>query len=239
MLLLVSKINELRRSWNSMKEDPSAQEKTIVQGTASAFFCQQFYENLLGEYPELKVLFPSIKGQASSMAGILSLVISQLENLQRVHDILTSLGKRHSRIIGVEVTHYELVGNALIRTLQDRCGDKFTIELENAWIKLYSFMANLMLQAGEDPTLQQQQLQPVLTPASSMSSLNTNLNNNSNNIRQVAGSTSHPNLNSPNRKPMAHQSTATMGKGYNPANSRFKAKGKGNKNSKGDGCTIM
>lgn len=164
-------IAEIRQSWASMRDDQLevSQEKANV-GTASAFFCQQFYENLLGEYPELSVLFPSIKSQASSMAGILALVISQLDNLPRVREVLISLGKRHSRIIGVEVTHYELVGNALLRTLSDRIQDEFTPELENAWIKFFTYITNLMLQAGEDPPLPAQTLYPVLTPVSSNNS---------------------------------------------------------------------
>lgn len=144
-------INLIRVSWNAMKDDPSAHEKACVQGTASAFFCQQFYDNLLGEFPELKVLFPSLKAQSSSLAGIFSLVISQLDNLPRVVEILVSLGKRHSRIIGVDVIHYELIGIAFMKTLQDRFGDAFTLEHENAWIKLYAYISNIMLQAGEDP----------------------------------------------------------------------------------------
>lgn len=144
-------INIIRTTWNAMKDDPSAHEKASVHGTASAFFCQQFYDNLLGEFPELKVLFPSLKAQSSSFAGIFSLVISQLDNLSRVADILSSLGKRHSRIIGVDVVHYELIGIAFLKTLQDRFGDAFTLEVENAWIKLYAYISNLMLQAGEDP----------------------------------------------------------------------------------------
>lgn len=164
-------IAEIRQSWASMRDDhlETSQEKANV-GTASAFFCQQFYENLLGEYPELSVLFPSIKSQASSMAGILALVISQLDNLPRVREVLISLGKRHSRIIGVEVTHYELVGNALLRTLADRIQDDFSPELENAWIKFFTYITNMMLQAGEDPPLPAQTLYPVLTPTSSNNS---------------------------------------------------------------------
>lgn len=162
---------EIRQSWASMRDDEleTSKEKANV-GTASAFFCQQFYENLLGEYPELSVLFPSIKSQASSMAGILSLVIAQLDNITNIRGVLVSLGKRHSRIIGVEATHYELVGNALLRTLADRLQDNFTPELENAWIKFFTYITNLMLQAGEDPPLPTQTLYPVLTPTDSNAS---------------------------------------------------------------------
>lgn len=165
-------ISEIRESWISMRDEhiETCQEKANV-GTASAFFCQQFYENLLGEYPELSVLYPSIKSQASNMAGILALVIAQLDNLEKVREVLIALGKRHSRIIGVEVTHYELVGNALLRTLGDRLQEKFTPEIENAWIKFFSFITNLMLQAGEDPPLPMQTLYPVLTPSDSGASI--------------------------------------------------------------------
>jgi hemoglobin-like flavoprotein len=227
-------VQAVRQSWNSMKDDPSSAERTNVHGTASAFFCQQFYENLLGEYPELKVLFPSIKSQASSMAGILSLVISQLENLQRVNDILTSLGKRHSRIIGVEVVHYELVGNALLRTLQDRVGDGFTIDLENAWIKLYSYIANMMLQAGEDPPMPQgsgqQTLYPVLTPSSSFTSGSES--------RRSAQGVSRPAQGpQPTHNPQAGAG-AGAAKGYNPSKSYFKSNGK-KKRSKKEDCLVM
>lgn len=235
-----AEVQAVRQSWNSMKDDPSSAERTNVHGTASAFFCQQFYENLLGEYPELKVLFPSIKSQASSMAGILSLVISQLENLQRVNDILTSLGKRHSRIIGVDVVHYELVGNALLRTLQDRVGDGFTIDLENAWIKLYSYIANMMLQAGEDPPVPnhgngQQALYPVLTPTSSFTSGSESRRSAQGVARPAQGP--QPTDNSQSHADAGAGAGAGASKGYNPTKSYFKSNKK--KRSKKEDCLVM
>lgn len=261
-----SEIRALRGSWSSMKEDPSALEKSSVQGTASAFFCQQFYDNLLGEFPELMVLFPSLKAQASAMAGILSLVISQLENLHRVADILSSLGKRHSRIIGVEVVHYELVGNALLKTLQDRCDDDFTLELENAWIKLYSYIANLMLQAGEDPPLavaQQQASFPDLTATVSGSSSvdNSSISGSSYSNSTTAPTVSHAqssttaatSLTGPPTKRNVTASSATYNASQNasPANGhgskgegKFNLKANGKRNRRvgkkdGQDCTIM
>lgn len=247
-------IHLIRSSWGGMKDDPSASERAIVQGTASAFFCQQFYENMLGEYPQLKVLFPSIKSQASSMAGILSLVISQLDNIPRVTDILISLGKRHSRIIGVEVQHYEIVGNALLKTLQDRAGPDFTIELENAWTKLYSFMANVMLQAGEDPPVpypnvqqpQHQALYPVLTSSSSISESSSSAP-----ASTTQGSAPAPrssakgptgangNAPAPNAAATGPAAAAPVDQGYNPGNSYFRTKGKKKKLGKNQDCSIM
>lgn len=233
----VWEIAEIRQSWASMRDDQLevSQEKAVV-GTASAFFCQQFYENLLGEYPELSVLFPSIKSQASSMAGILALVILQLDNLPRVKEVLISLGKRHSRIIGVEVTHYELVGNALLRTLADRIQDEFTPELENAWIKFFTYITNMMLQAGEDPPLPAQTLYPVLTPISSTNSLNTPV------ARRAMKPRMSDQIERPAPRSQSNASSANGSSGYNPATSHFKTQLQGKKTKrggKGQECSIM
>jgi hemoglobin-like flavoprotein len=160
-------ITLLRQVWRGMRQDPVLHDRSGFHSNASAFFCQQFYDNLLAEHPELRTTFPAIKSQASAMAGILSLVISQLENLSRVDDILVSLGKRHARIIGADVVHFEMVGQALLKTLQDRCRQEFTFDVENSWIKLYSYIANVMLQAGEDsplPVLEESPLPPSTEP---------------------------------------------------------------------------
>ncbi|CAN6675148.1 hypothetical protein TRVA0_097S00166 [Trichomonascus vanleenenianus] len=238
-----TEIQEIRRSWNAMKDDPTAQEKATVHGTASAFFCQQFYENLLGEYPELKVLFPSIKSQSSSMAGILSLVISQLENLSRVNEILSSLGKRHSRIIGVDVGHFELVGNALLKTLNDRLEDDFSIELENAWIKLYSYIANVMLQSGEDPPLPPQSLYPAaLTPTSSAASDSSRQSQStkSQTTRSVTAiPPAVPAKSSASNVKAAVPTNDPASGGYNPSKSYFKSKNKPKKSKKNQDCVVM
>lgn len=247
-------ISEIRKSWASMRDEEIevSQEKANV-GTASAFFCQQFYENLLGEYPELSVLFPSIKSQASSMAGILALVISQLDNLARVREVIVSLGKRHSRIIGVEVAHYELVGNALLRTLSDRLQEGFSPEVENAWIKFFAYITNMMLQAGEDPPLPAQTLYPVLTPVSSQSSSLT-----PNQRRALKSKTSEEKTFPVQQTPAATAAAATTvtpiqptmasayngGSNYQPQNSHFKtvtpaAVKKKRRGGKGQECLIM
>ena len=260
-------ITEIRQSWASMRDDQSeiaissvpmscpassagTRETVGSSSAATAFFCQQFYENLLGEYPELSVMFPSIKSQASRMAGMLTLVISQLDNLTRVRDVLISLGKRHSRIIGVEVTHYELVGNALLRTLSDRIQDEFTPEVENAWIKFFTYITNMMLQAGEDPplpaVLPESILYPVLTPISS---------NHSESVNAEARRALKPRI-SPAAVPTAASSVITpSGISYAPATSHFKpvhnntmasgssitpaGKQKKKRGGKGQDCTIM
>lgn len=103
--------------------------------------------------PKLERLFPSIKHQAVAFAGVMSLTISQLENLSTMNDYLEKLGKRHSRILGIEPAMFEMMGEALIQTFHERFGNKFSHDLEILWIKLYLFLANSLLQFGIDPVL--------------------------------------------------------------------------------------
>lgn len=127
--------------------------RTSASTVASSLFCRQFYSNLLSMNSQLEKLFPSIKHQAVSFAGVMSFAISQLENLSTLDDYLINLGKRHLRILGIEPANFELMGEALIQTFHERFGTKFNQELEVLWIKLYLYLANSLLQFGIDPTL--------------------------------------------------------------------------------------
>lgn len=154
-------IQLIRSTWNQMINDDLS--KNLTENTqasavnhasiASSLFCIQFYSNLLNMDPHLETMFPSIKHQAISFAGVLSTAIIQLENLKQLDDYLQNLGKRHSRILGIDPPHFELMGVALLKTFQDRFGIHFTLELERCWARLYTYLANSILQFGIDPVL--------------------------------------------------------------------------------------
>ncbi|QLL32505.1 hypothetical protein HG536_0D00270 [Torulaspora globosa] len=121
---------------------------------ASSLFCSQFYANLLSMDPDLERIFSSTRHQAVAFAGVLTAAIKNLENLQALEGFLESLGKRHARILNIEPPHFETMGVAFLKTLQDRFGVHCTIELEEVWSRLYSYLANSILQFGIDPYLQ-------------------------------------------------------------------------------------
>lgn len=121
---------------------------------ASSLFCSQFYANLLSMDPELERMFPSTRHQAVAFAGVLTTAIKDLDNLQSLENYLEGLGKRHARILNIEPMHFETMGAAFLKTLQDRFGVHCTIELEEVWSRLYSYLANNILQFGIDPYLQ-------------------------------------------------------------------------------------
>ncbi|ODV61070.1 globin-like protein [Ascoidea rubescens DSM 1968] len=124
-----------------------------IKAMASSLFCLQFYQNLLSMDPELERIYPSIKHQAVAFSGVLGTAITTLENLSVLDDYLIQLGRRHARILCIEPSHFELMGEAFLKTLQDRFGVAFSVELEDVWARLYSYLANTMLQGGDDPVI--------------------------------------------------------------------------------------
>lgn len=137
--------------WNTVKDKPPVTQRPTI--SASSAFCSQLYSNLLAKAPELEVEFPSLRHQAVSLAGTMSLAINSLDNLSSLDDYLIELGNRHLRVLGTEPAQFELMGEALIQTFQERFGKRFTHELELLWIKFYMYLSNSLLQFGMDPLL--------------------------------------------------------------------------------------
>lgn len=133
---------------------------------SSFLFCIQFYNNLIGMDPEIERLIPSIRHQASAFAGVVSVAISTLEDLSKMKESLLNLGHLHARILGIDPPYFKIMGEALIKTFQDWFGnspESFPLELEEAWIKLYCFLANSIIQGGIDPMIEYNAIQPSRT----------------------------------------------------------------------------
>ncbi|GMM30764.1 hypothetical protein DAMA08_035090 [Martiniozyma asiatica (nom. inval.)] len=124
---------------------------------SSFLFCIQFYNNFMDLNPEIERLIPSIRHQASAFAGVLAAAIATLEDLSKMKESLANLGRLHARILGIDPNYFKIMGDALIKTFQDWFGnnpEQFPIELEEAWIKLYCFLANSIIQGGIDPEIE-------------------------------------------------------------------------------------
>lgn len=126
---------------------------TISNSMSSSLFCAQFYSNFLSMDPDLEKAFPSLKHQDTAFAGVLTMAINNLEDLTAMEAYLNNLGKRHARVLGINPPQFELMGVALLRTIRDRFGVYCTFELEETWARLYSYLANSILQFGIDPIL--------------------------------------------------------------------------------------
>ncbi|KAI5961534.1 hypothetical protein KGF57_001659 [Candida theae] len=177
-----NEIELLRYTWNKMLLEENKSSRNMPGGfnatprqkttssMASSLFCRQLYSNLLTLAPELELLWPSLKHQAVSFAQVMQMAIANLEDLSILDPFFEKLGKSHARIFGIEPPAYEIMGEALIQTFNERFGSRFTIELEVLWIKLFLYMANSILQFGLDPVLRLHRTE------SRQSSVSTNTN---------------------------------------------------------------
>lgn len=111
-----------------------------------------FYTKLFELDPKLKPLFPTKKKGAMAEQGnklmtMLASAVAGLSALDKLVPVLQDLGKRHVAY-KVEKSHYDTVGAALLGTLEAGLGDAFTPEVKDAWTKVYTVMASVMIEAA-------------------------------------------------------------------------------------------
>jgi hemoglobin-like flavoprotein len=109
-----------------------------------------FYELLFRRNPELRALFDQDMGtQARKIMQMLELMVNALPRFDDVVPALREFARRH-RDYGVVDAHYPMVGEALIWTLAQVQGPRFTCELEHAWHTVYQAIAGAMMAAGHE-----------------------------------------------------------------------------------------
>ncbi len=93
---------------------------------------------------EVRPLFSREIGlQSRKFSEMLAWVIAHLEQPDELATELRKLGARHGGY-GVEINHYAPVGSALIWMFQQTLGDRFTPEMEEAWLEAYAFISGEM-----------------------------------------------------------------------------------------------
>jgi hemoglobin-like flavoprotein len=122
-----------------------------------------FYRRLFEIDPNLRPLFAkvSMEEQIRKLVTMLDLVVKWLDVPERLVPVLKQLGERHTKY-GVQDEHYSKVGSALIATLEEGLGDKFTPELRGAWNEAFLLISSLMRRgaakiSGTFPALQSEQ----------------------------------------------------------------------------------
>lgn len=104
-----------------------------------------FYKRLFEIAPEVRPLFKSdMAQQGAKLMSTLSTVVSGLSNLSSVLPAASALAKRHVTY-GVTQAHYGPVSAALLWTLEQGLGPKWTPELAEAWTKAYTTLSNYMI----------------------------------------------------------------------------------------------
>jgi hemoglobin-like flavoprotein len=122
----------------------------VIQNVAEAG--EIFYGRLFDQNPQLRPMFSSdVKGQSRKLIAIITFAVKKLKNLDEVIADVQALGKRHDNY-GVQPSHYAIVGDSLLWTLEKGLGEQWNEELKNAWVELYTALAEIMIKASKHAT---------------------------------------------------------------------------------------
>jgi hemoglobin-like flavoprotein len=133
----------------------SPQQIQLVKDTWSYFIIKSdqagelFYARLFEVAPDVRPLFKEdIREQAKKLMSTVTYVVTKLDKLDNVIGEIRSLAQRHKKY-GAVKAHYAVVGDCLIYTLKNGLGDRWTPQVEAAWVEVYKILANAMIEAQE------------------------------------------------------------------------------------------
>ena len=104
-----------------------------------------FYSRLFEVAPAVRPMFKGdTKEQARKLMNMVTLIVSKLQKLDDIMAEIKGLAQRHGKY-GAQPAHYKVVGECLVWTLRQGLGDKWNKETEDAWITVYSILADAMI----------------------------------------------------------------------------------------------
>ncbi|MFN3706214.1 MAG: globin family protein [Thermoflexales bacterium] len=108
-----------------------------------------FYNRLFEIDPPLQQLFRGdMKRQALMLMTVLGLVVRSLDRPALLAEAVRELGLRHERY-GVRPEDYHTFGAALLWSLEQVLGDRFTADVRAAWIEAFDMLAASMSKAEQ------------------------------------------------------------------------------------------
>lgn len=103
-----------------------------------------FYTRLFVLDPSLRPMFSGdLAHQGRMLMAMLNSAVNGLTQLDTMVPVVRQLGARHAKY-GVRDEHYATVGSALLWTLEQGLGDKFTPAVRDAWAAAYDMLAGVM-----------------------------------------------------------------------------------------------
>ena len=111
-----------------------------------------FYRRLFDLDPALRLMFKAdMSDQKAKLMATLGFAVAGLNHPEKVLKAVRHLGQRHATY-GGRPAHYAVVGEALLWTLEQGLGEKYTPAGADAWTALYGLVSTTM-QAAAQPAL--------------------------------------------------------------------------------------
>lgn len=131
----LNEIRSIRRTW-------------AATATIKAMTGDMFYFRLFELAPESRALFKGdMDQQRMKLITTLDFIVDHLDQLDKLMPDAAALAIRHVGY-GVTPDQYAPVGEALIWTMQQILGEKFTKEDKAAWAKAYDILSSAMIEAA-------------------------------------------------------------------------------------------
>ncbi|HEX6846453.1 MAG TPA: globin domain-containing protein [Chitinophagaceae bacterium] len=135
-MLTKKEIELIKKSW------------AIVRMINPSIIGDVFYSKLFYDNPELRKMFPkNMEGQYKKIIDMFSIIVARIENFDGLKGDIIDMAKRHEGY-GVKPHHYNLVGKALLWTLQKGLGNEWNDEVRSAWINCYAVLSGTMISAS-------------------------------------------------------------------------------------------
>lgn len=133
--MTVEQVQLVKRSWRRL------------QGIKPETIAQLFYARLFTDKPTLRRMFPDdMQEQYRKLMDMLDSIVLRLDRLDELSEEITAMAERHEGY-GVKPSHYQLVGKALLWTLEKALGTNWTPEVANAWETSYGKLSQLIIAA--------------------------------------------------------------------------------------------
>ena len=117
-----------------------------------------FYARLFELDPALRALFRGdMSEQGKKLMTMIGMAVGGLDRLDQLVPAVRQLGLRHAGY-QVREAHYEIVGEALLWTLERGLGPDFTLETKAAWAKVYGVLAETMKAGARDGAAQRDRI---------------------------------------------------------------------------------
>jgi len=126
------------------------QQKELVQKTwvmvvpIADTAAELFYGRLFELEPEYRAMFKNdMTEQGKKLMKTINIAVEALDDVEPLIPVLKQMGADHAGY-GVKDRDYNVVGAALLWTLEKGLGDAFTDEVKNAWGAVYEVLASVM-----------------------------------------------------------------------------------------------
>lgn len=103
-----------------------------------------FYGRLFEVYAKVQPMFKGeMKDQGRKLMAMINTAVNALDNLGPMIPAIQDMGARHAGY-GIRDADYDKVADALLWTLGKGLGDDFTPEVKDAWVSVYTALADTM-----------------------------------------------------------------------------------------------